>query len=403
MIKHKFINFYVVILLLIIITSCSNEAPNNGIIEIDAYKKYPKLTLDLNDIAEIRYIPLRLGEDTIFLDPGVRRSFFAMSDKFFLQEVSHNDPKIVVYDYDGHPLYKIGNQGRGPGEFMAPFNYVVDTSRNEVYISSVLQDQLIVYDTDGNYKRSAYFTRRLRMQNVDLINSRTFIGYNPNATYLVASWLSGADNIKKTGKTLTLIDLDSLSLVDFPDVSFERIYNSNQIWTTSKSIVNSGGGFYFFSICSDTTYHISSSLEITPRFVDVSNYPNKGEIGIFPAIETDRYVFLCSHPTHYKGMRELDKKQIKLLAYDKVKKKLFDLNGEIGKKNPDGSSDSYSIEALNYFSFSFGKTLSPNYLVTSLSYRYLSENYANLPDTLKRITDNMTEKDNPVLQVVKFY
>ena len=94
MIKHKFMNFYVIFLLLSIIISCSNELPNNGIIEIDAYKNYPKLSLDLNDIVEIRYIPLRLGEDTIFLNPGVRRSFFAMGDKFFLQEASHNDPKM---------------------------------------------------------------------------------------------------------------------------------------------------------------------------------------------------------------------------------------------------------------------------------------------------------------------
>lgn len=44
----------------------------------------------------------------------------------------------------------------------------------------------------------------------------------------------------------------------------------------------------------------SSSLEIMPRFVDASNYPNKGEIGITPAIETDRYVFLCSQYTFLK-------------------------------------------------------------------------------------------------------
>jgi len=46
--------------------------------------------------------------------------------------------------------------------------------------------------------------------------------------------------------------------------------------------------------------------------------------------------------------------------------------------------------------------LNHNYLVRCLSYKTLLDNYANLPDTLKRITDKMTENDNPVLQVVKF-
>ncbi len=61
-----------------------------------------------------------------------------------------------------------------------------------------------------------------------------------------------------------------------------------------------------------------------------------------------------------------------------------------------------SFENLDYSFFYFNKTLNHNFLVKKLNYWILKENYNNLPDTLKRITDKMTENDNNILQVVKF-
>jgi hypothetical protein len=101
-------------------------------------------------------------------------------------------------------------------------------------------------------------------------------------------------------------------------------------------------------------------------------------------------------------MIRLEEKQLKLFAYDKIQNKLFDLAKGIMRKNPDGSFNTHFIESLNYAFFFEGTTLNHNYLVRCLSYKTLLDNYANLPDTLKRITDKMTENDNPVLQVVKF-
>ena len=399
--KFKLADFLLVLFLMSIIVSCSNKKSANGIIEIDAFRKYPQLNLDLGEIAEIIYIPLKLGEDTVFINPGYGRHFFATRNKFYLNNGNLDDPKIIVYDYEGNPLYSIGNKGRGPGEFMAPFTYAVDTLRGEVFINSSMQDRIIVYDTNGNFKRSADFSERLRIRNMDLVNDNTLLGYNPRVTYIVPAGLSGAGRIRKSGRTMSLIDIDSLSLIDFPDLSFERIYDANQSWGSSKAIVKTDNGVYFFSICSDTTYHISKSLEISPRFVDVSSYSNKEENGIYPVIENDRYVFLYSQP-RFQTMIRLEEKQLKLFAYDKTQNKLFDLAKGIMRKNLDGSFNTHFIESLNYAFFFEGTTLNHNYLVRCLSYKTLMDNYANLPDTLKRITDKMTENDNPVLQVVKF-
>jgi len=52
--------------------------------------------------------------------------------------------------------------------------------------------------------------------------------------------------------------------------------------------------------------------------------------------------------------------------------------------------------------FMISKTLNKNYLAKYLYYSNLQKNYEILSDTLKKITDKITEDDNPVLMLIKF-
>ncbi len=398
----RFWRFFLLGLIIFSIPSCESNQVSNGIIEIDAFKDYPKLDLNLDDIAEISYIPLKLGKDTTLIMHSNFRPFFITEKKIFIADGNVDNPRVIVYNRSGEPLYTIGQKGRGPGELLNSICFAVDTIGREVFLLSPMQNRLVVYDIEGNYKRSVDFEPRLGITNIDFINDSTLIGFNPKAVYSTPEWLSKDREVKKRGRTLSFIDKESLALLDFSDFSFEKIYNGDNIWCTSTSIVNTGRGFYFFSICCDTTYYINDSLEIIPRFVDISKYPKKGEKYIFPGIETKRYIFLSSSIIFPRKPVELDEKSLKLLAYDKVDKKIYTLNRVQKKRKLDGTVIQNSPENLNLLDFMISKTLNKNYLAKYLYFSNLQKNYEILSDTLKKITDKMTEDDNPVLMLIKF-
>jgi len=400
--NFKVWRFFLLGLIIFSIHSCESNQVSNGIIEIDAYKEYPELDLNLDDIAEISYIHLKLGKDTTLIMHSNFRPFFVTGKKIFIADGNVDNPRVVVYNHSGEPLYTIGQKGRGPGELLSSICFAVDTIGKEVFLLSPMQNRLVVYDIEGNYKRSVDFEPRLGVTNIDFINDSTLIGFNPKAVYSTPEWLSKDREVKKRGRALSFIDKESLALLDFPDFNFERIYNGDNIWSTSTSIVNTGRGFYFFSICCDTTYFINDSLEITPRFVDISKYPNEGEKYIFPGIETKRYIFLATSIIFPRKPVELDEKNLKLLAYDKVDKKIYTLNRVLKKRKLDGTVIQYSPENINLLDFMISKTLNKNYLAKYLYYSNLQKNYEILSDTLKKITDKITEDDNPVLMLIKF-
>jgi len=63
----RFWRFFLLGLIIFSIHSFESNQVSNGIIEIDAYKEYPELNLNLDDIAEISYIHLKLGKDTTLI------------------------------------------------------------------------------------------------------------------------------------------------------------------------------------------------------------------------------------------------------------------------------------------------------------------------------------------------
>ncbi len=383
--------FYAICVIFTMLTSCQ-KISSDRIIEIDANKNYPELNLKLNDIADITYVPLKMGKDAILLINGAPfRGVFVMSDRIFVADNNTTYPKIVVYDFNGEPLYQIGEIGRGPGELYGFFHFAVDTIKKEVYTWGTMECQLNVYSIDGQFKKSKKEFNRVLITNLENINNKTLVGFTPDAITFLPEWLSKKTGIKikNSGRSITYFNKDDLSLMDIPDIGYSRIH-VEKTGTGSASITTTRNGSYFISLRSDTTYFMDNSLKITPRFVDVTDYNDKGELGIFPVLETDKYVFLTT--TIVIG-GNYDHTSIKYLAYDKDQHKIFKIKNN---SNPDAAFND-NIKILQY-----NKTLNSNYIVRSFGYKFLIENYKNLPDKLKQITDQMKEEDNPVLMLIKF-
>jgi len=381
--------FFVSLVILIVILSCSTQ-PHDKIIEIDANKNYPELDLKLSDIADISYVPLTLGKDTMIIIGELPRQVFVTSDRIYLGDINSIDPKIVVYNLKGEPLYRIGEKGNGPGELVSgSFCFSVDTIKKEVYIWGTREEQFYVFSIDGQYLRSKKdYGSSLAFNNIENINNTTLVGFNPKAIYYQPEWIAKGNKVVNRGRrSLSYIDKYNMTLLDVPDINFIRIH-TNKLGTSVMSIVTTSNGCYFFSFRSDTTFFMDEFLKITPRLVDVTKYQKKGEMCIFPVLETDKYIFLTSAIALDK---ESDFSNIKFLVYDKAKNNIYKIRGD---------SSSYYAEDMKFFGYHL--TLNPNYLAKRLYYHNLKDNYDKLSDTLKRITDQMSENDNPVLMLIKF-
>lgn len=68
--------------------------------------------------------------------------------KIFVSDT--NNRRIVVFDYDGNPLYTFGKLGEGKGEFKFPYGIAVDNS-GLVYVADLLNGKISVFNQDGEF------------------------------------------------------------------------------------------------------------------------------------------------------------------------------------------------------------------------------------------------------------
>lgn len=66
-----------------------------------------------------------------------------------------------LFDHNGKLLCRIGDIGRGRGEYLANYSACIDENRNRICLSSNASNQLLVYDCSGNFIRSIEFGETL--------------------------------------------------------------------------------------------------------------------------------------------------------------------------------------------------------------------------------------------------
>ncbi len=387
--------------------ACSSEKDNDSsIVKIDAHKNYPVLNLKLSDIADVSYIPLKGSSNPSLMyisSTVIPRHVFITKDKIFINDCNRTDPKIIVYNRSGEPLYRIGQRGNGPGEYLNPVSFIVDTVRNEIFIWDNTIKKIYVFDLSGLFIKSKSFDNECigLTSNIDNINNNTLMIFSGNSVKIRGEWLRkqyGGDKIWVNGKrSLLYIDKDSLTLEEHPDINFGRAAPDALHLHSSCSILSSDNGAYIFTLRSDTTFFIDRNFKITPKFVNITHYSkNKyrtpNNIGIYPIAESERYIFLSTDIAYVYDER-IDINDFKFFVYDKKTSKIYSCPGNI--KSPIKSESMI-------FQFPEGGSMNSGYHIKSLSHSYFKEKYDSLPPQLKKIADNITENDGPVIMLIKF-
>lgn len=339
----------------------------------DEKEAYPETKIRLSELAEPSYIPLGINDDAILQLRGTcnGNEYFLTSDFVYLQE---GQSQLYIFKKDGTPIKKISRQGGGPEEYAHISSYAVDTLKNELFIQDVHRKRTLVYDTDGNFKRTfPNLAKEIVLLNDSLLLN--FFQYNPKGPrYSVTR--------KNDGSTVK--ELSIRFNTKLPHDSWGRL--------AYGSLIKSPNGSFLSNLGNDTVFEIRKELNILPRIIDKSDY-GTNFAQAHPTIETGRYLMFYILRSHnYKPAVEQ-----RFYIYDKKETQIY--------KMIDYTDNSYWTLMDDYPHIQNWETTQNSHIAIRprLASSLFDAKGEHGDEQLKAIIDTLDEDANPVLQVMTFH
>jgi hypothetical protein len=119
------------------------------LIIVDVTANYPNKNLILQDFMDVEYIPLETNDEFVCQD--------------FVRDIGKNmivlrnrpqDGNIFLFDRSGKAIKRINRYGQGAEEYNIYMQIVLDEERGEIFVSDRPAHRILVYDLDGNHKRT---------------------------------------------------------------------------------------------------------------------------------------------------------------------------------------------------------------------------------------------------------
>lgn len=118
-------------------------------------------------------IKLREGENYLI---GSIRDFCVKDNKIYICDSKSSDVKI--YSMDGILINKIGEKGKGPGEFMAPTAIAVDDKN--IFIGDIESKKLSIFNKNNNTYIKDF--PLLDVKEIEVFNNNIFVSYSDFTT-----------------------------------------------------------------------------------------------------------------------------------------------------------------------------------------------------------------------------
>lgn len=142
-------NAIITLLFSIMLIACNNQKAkfNGEVIKLDA-EKVVDLTLS-TVIDDFRYI--KLSNSNAYI--GDIEKILVKGDRIYILD-ARSSVALYVFDKSGELEFKIANYGRGPGEFMGPYDFTIDEKNGEIIIYDARAMKLCYYKVEnGDFLR----------------------------------------------------------------------------------------------------------------------------------------------------------------------------------------------------------------------------------------------------------
>lgn len=349
---------------------------SDGLWTFDVTKEYPTKEIYIQNIADVDYIPLETNDSILWRG----REVLYLDDDYIVGANRNNG--VYFHDGKGKALNMFNKMGQGPKEYLDMYKVQYDKKSDEIYINDMFK--YYVYDKEGNFKRSFQgIEDKLysRIEQFFILNEDELIQYNYNNHYTRVSRL--------TGEHLGDIKLgvaDSTTTLSFR--------KNNMIFNTIVShFTKDKEGYIITSFSSDTTYLLTSNLQLKPIGVRIPPVSSQDvPVFLLPVKNTPRYYFMST-------IKKEDSFPTKAYMMDKKTNQIYYLKDYFKNKDYIGLK-----VHLDMFGPSVLADLPNNVCVQSLNITKLCEAYeeGKLSGKLKDIAANLKEDDNPVLMIIKF-
>jgi hypothetical protein len=288
--------------LLLIIFSCSREDKSDitTIIDIESNVNNWKVANLSSFVESIRYVPLETTENIILRGLGFQK----ISDDLILIRDSEN---CLLYDSKGTFINKIGNKGRGPGEYSVISDMGIGSCRKpKIYISQNVD--ILEYNIDGNYigkyKNSLLVNDTSAVLRWEIIHDSLFFGHVNN----------------NTGKVeLKAVIKDKHGNILHSFKNYDRLDGRPSALEKEVSIYKFKELIYYKELNNDTLFYLNDNNELVAEYVfklGEFKVPNSERIKrphgpvffnylfVWYAFQTESYLFInCQFGNRFPAKR----------------------------------------------------------------------------------------------------
>jgi hypothetical protein len=380
-------------ILLSITAGCGeNRQPADDIITVDVTKNYPEKELILQDFMDVEYVPLETNDD--FLTQGI---VLAIGKDFIIVRNRINDGDIFFFDKTtGKGLKKINRRGQGPEEYVDVPWISLDEDIDEMFVNDMISRRILIYDLDGNFKRSFKHKEGALFVNVYNFDRENLLCYDGYFDYDSKGSMHPFLLISKQDGSITeeiQIPLEKKILTLLIARDGEMDYGG--LPDTHYPIISHSDGWILVEPSSDTIYKYLPNHSMTPLIARMPSIQSMDpEVFLFLSILSERYCFMEAVKKVYdfstqKGFPGTD------LIYDRQEKAIFEYTVY---------NDDYADKKL--ISVKPPRPRPVNDKIATWQHLEASEiveDYRKgiLKGKLKEIAATLDEESNPVIMLIK--
>ena len=358
-------------------------------IEIKVDDQYPSRTIEMEDIADVRYVPLETTDQSLI--QGIHK-MATSDDKIVICDLVQNT--IFIFDKDGHFINSINKEGSGPQEYSAIHNFAVNFQKEEIYICDYpLRFRILTYSFDGDFIRESKLDQKIW----------PLILYNYDENFLIAYDSYNMESSKKANKKpYSLINKKNGKVSPLPLKITNRKSNRVMISEGQKYIcagvnidpmIKTDDGVVISDFALDTIYKYTGH-----KLIPIGVRKNLGQKDLSS---------FCAYSSNYSFFNivkmEVDENNIKN-APTELDSKFFFLDRKSSSISEAKIQMSDVVTKKDLSWDCYGKDLHESGVTrtfkASTLIKLLKEQRLN--GKLKEIASTLNEEDNPVLMMAKF-